>query len=168
MFTPIPMVFKMSGATAFFYLLLITAKSLLQFGKCIVGKQKSLWVNKGISKSCFFKRWNFANGSSEVRNPQHFLKVPNKTLQMLLNILPKLELIFCCIQQIVHKISHVWHFYDHNYWSKHTRRMTSFFLSTLWALSFNLLQFWMSKLNFISVRYPLSSKFCSVKYTFPH
>ena len=50
-----------------------------------------------------FKRWNFDNGSSEVRNPLYFLKLSNKTLQMPLNIFPKLELIFCCIQQKVYK-----------------------------------------------------------------
>ena len=123
----------------------------------IVGKQKNFWVNKGIPKSCIFKRWNVVNGSSEVRNPQYFLKGPNKTLQMHLNILPKLELIFCCIQQKVHKISHFWYLNDHNSGSKHNE----------WP-RFSYLVFEFQKLNFSSVKYPLFSKFCSVKYTLPH
>ena len=50
----------------------------------------------------------------------NFLKGPNKSFQMHLNIFPKLGLIFCCIQQKVHKMSHFWHFNDHNSGSKHS------------------------------------------------
>ena len=31
--------------------------------------QKNCWVNKKIAKSCIFKCWYFATGSSELHNP---------------------------------------------------------------------------------------------------
>ena len=40
-----------------------------EFSSDIASKQKKFGVNKGISKSCIFKRWNYVNGSSEVHNP---------------------------------------------------------------------------------------------------
>ena len=86
---------------------------------------------------------------------------------MHLNILPRLGLIFCCIQQKVHKMSHFGNFNDHNSGSKHnSANDPSHALFELYPLIHFSFEF--QKLNFSSVRYPLSSKLFSVKYTFLH
>ena len=118
--------------------------SLIGFGlNCswdIVDKyKKNYWVNKEISKSCIFKCWNFANGSSELHNSQYFLKGLNKTFQMHLNIL--LKLIFAVFSSKYIK----WVIFDIlmtiTLGVNITRRMTPIFLifslsSILWYISF--------------------------------
>ena len=43
----------------------------------------------------------------------------NKVFQIHLNILPKLWLVFCCHQQKIPKMKHLWHFNYHSSGSKH-------------------------------------------------
>ena len=61
-----------------------------------------------------FKGLYLANGSSECTNSLHFLKELNKVFQMFVNIFSKLPLIFCWHHQKIQKMSHFWHFNDHN------------------------------------------------------
>ena len=79
---------------------------------------------------------------------------------MHLNISLKLWLIFCCHQQKIVKMSHLWHFNDRNSESKHDNKTNDpIFSSTLWALSAVIFYFWISrpsKIQFHGVP-PLSS-----------
>ena len=91
-----------------------------------------------------------------VQNP----KVPNilnKIFQIHLHILPKLLLIFYCHHKKIQKLSHSWHFNDHNSRGKYNN------LSSLrWYISF--LHFKIFKIQFHGI--PLCIMFWSVKYTF--
>ena len=88
-------------------------------------------------KSCIFKCWHLGNCSLKLHNPKYFIKGLNKTFQMHLNMLPKLGLIFCCIQQKVHKMSNFWHSDGHYLGVNIIRGITQFFSSTVWALPFS-------------------------------
>ena len=80
---------------------------------------KNCWVSKKIMKLCIFKGWRLVNGSWGSNNPEHFLRELSKIVQMRVNILSKLWLIFCWYQQKIREMSHSWHFNDHNLGSKH-------------------------------------------------
>ena len=107
--------------------------------------KKNCWVNKGIPKSCIFKCWNFANGSSELHNLWYSLKGPEKTFQMHLNILPNWDWFFAVSSRKYIK----WAIFD-NLMTRTlevniTRNITPFFSSTLWALSVGTFHFYILK-----------------------
>ena len=54
---------------------------------------------------------------------KHFRKELNKIFQMNLTIFPKLWRILGCNQQKIQKMSHFWHFNDHNSGSKHDNQI---------------------------------------------
>ena len=71
------------------------------------------------------------------------LKKCNKIFQVRLNILPKLQLIFCFQQQKIQKTIHFWHFTGHNSWSKYDNQTNDpifliYSLSSIsWSFSFS-------------------------------
>ena len=65
----------------------------------------------------FYPR-HLTNGNFKAYYLYHFLKDLNKIFQVLLSILPKMWL-FGCHQQKIQKMSHVSHFNDHNWGTKH-------------------------------------------------
>ena len=83
---------------------------------------------------------------------------------MHLNISLKLWLIFCCHQQKIVKMSHLWHFNDHNSESKHDNKTNDpIFSSTLWALSAVIFYFCISRPSkFNSMGSPLYLLVCKV------
>ena len=75
---------------------------------------------------------------------------------------------FCCYQPKIQKMrSHLRHFYDQNFGSKHDNQTNDpVFSSTFWALLFGIFHFCISiPSNFSSMGPPLHM-FWSVKYTF--
>ena len=130
---------------------------LIGFGrKCswdIVGKNikknknkiKKGWVNTGLVESCIFKCWQFVNVRSELYNPEYFVKGSNKTFQMHWNILPKLGLLFSVLSKkyIKWAISDI--LMSITLGVNITRRMTSFFSSTIQALYVDIFHFCISK-----------------------
>ena len=58
-----------------------------------------------LTQQFFYHRW-LTNGNSKTNWPCHFLKELKKILQVHLNVLPKLWLIFCCRQQKIQNMSH--------------------------------------------------------------
>ena len=95
--------------------------------------------------------------------PHHFWKELNKIFLTHLHILPKLWLIFCCHRQKIQKMSHFWHFNDHNWGSKLDNKisgsifLTSSLSSIRWYLSFCISRplksnfIWVSPLNYFLV-----------------
>ena len=101
-----------------------------------------------ILKPNIFKVRHLANYQPlEFNNPYNFLKELDKIFQMPLNILPKLWVTLCCHQQKIQKMSsHFWRVYDHNFGSKHDNQTNDpIFLFVLWALSFGIFHFRISK-----------------------
>ena len=60
-----------------------------------------------------------------------------KIFQVQLNILPKLRLLFCFHQKKIQKISHFWHFKDHNFGSKHDNYINDPIFFTYFLRSFS-------------------------------
>ena len=110
-----------------------------------------LWVDKKTKKknpkmlSCIFKCWQFTNGRSELHNPQYFVKGLNRTFQIHLNTLPNVDLFFSVFSRNYIK----WAIFNIRMTLtlgvNITRRMTSFFASTIWAIYLDIFDFCISK-----------------------
>ena len=98
---------------------------------------KELKFSPRVAPWYFLKELKF---SSRVA-PWYFLKELNEIYKVNLNILPKLRLVFCCHQQKIQKIYHLWHFNGNNSGSKH------FLIWTL-SLSVGRFHFWISWIDF--------------------